>query len=395
MPKRVPPLSAKTLANIRPSKEPVELVDGFVPGLRVRVYPSGTRSWYLIVRNHAGERGRFHVGTGLSLAEARRKAEDDRKKIRDGANPTAERRAMRQRARAAREGVGTLGALVENYFTTGPGSTLRRARKTKQLIKTVFGKVLTVPLLDVKRPILQLIVDEWPSRHSAALAVRSIRPSLKWAEKREMVQVGISDLEPPAAPRKRERVLTEGEIKAVWPHLQGSHGEVMKWLLWTGCRLNEAAGMTFGEIQADRWTIPAVRSKSKRERVIPLPTQAIALFHSRGGGDYDSLVFPSGRGGALSNWDRITKALQQRSGTSGWHRHDLRRTIATLLGDLGYPPHIISIVLGHANVADGATAIYARSRYQREHKEALQALADAIDRIVTEVYNLVPIAAVG
>ena len=295
MPKRVPPLSAKTLTNIRPSKEPVELVDGFVPGLRVRVYPSGTRSWFLIVRNRAGERGRFHVGTGLSLAEARRKAEDDRKKIRDGADPTAEHRAARQRARAAREGVGTLGALVENYFTTGPGSTLRRARKTKQLIKTLFGKVLSVPLLDVKRPSLQLIADEWPSRHSAALAVRSIRPCLRWAEKREMVQVGISDLEPPAAPRKRERVLTAQEITAIWPHLQGSHGEVMKWLLWTGCRLNEAAGMTFGEIQADRWTIPAARSKSKRQRVIPLPTHAIALLHSRDGGDYDSLVFPSGR----------------------------------------------------------------------------------------------------
>jgi integrase len=169
----------------------------------------------------------------------------------------------------------------------------------------------------------------------------------------------------------------------------------MKWLLWTGCRLNEAAGMMFGEIQADRWTIPAARSKSKRERVIPLPTQAIALFHSCGGGDYDSLVFPSGRGGALSNWDRITKALQERSGTSDWHRHDLRRTAATLLGDLGYPPHIISIALGHANVADGATAVYARSRYQHEHKEALQALADAIDRIVCEEHNVVPIAVVG
>ena len=71
MPKRVPPLSARALANVRPSKEPVELVDGFVPGLRVRIYPSGTRSWFLIVRNRAGERGRFHVGTGLSLAEAR------------------------------------------------------------------------------------------------------------------------------------------------------------------------------------------------------------------------------------------------------------------------------------------------------------------------------------
>jgi integrase len=389
MPKRVPPLSAKTLANVRPSKDPVELVDGFVPGLRVRIYPSGTRSWFLIVRNRVGERGRFHVGTGLSLAEARRKAEDDRKKIRDGADPTAERRAARQRARAAREGVGTLGALLENYFTTGPGGILRRARKTKQLINTVFGKVLAVPLLDVKRPTLQLIADEWPSRHSAALAVRSIRPCLKWAEKREMVQVGISDLEPPAAPRKRERVLTEDELKAIWPHLQGSHGYVMKWLLLTGCRLNEAAGMTFDEIQADRWTIPAARSKSKRERVIPLPAQALALLRSSVAGEGCSLVFPSARGRLLSNWDRVTKTLQEASRTSGWHRHDLRRTVATMLGDLGFAPHVVGVVLGHAHVAEGATAIYARSRYQREHQEALQALADEIDRITGSETNVI------
>jgi integrase len=390
MPKRAPPLSARALASVRPSKEAIELVDGFVPGLRVRIYPSGTRSWFLIVRNRVGERGRFHVGTGLSLAEARRKAEDERKKIRDGADPTAERRAARQRARAAREGVGTLEALVENYFTTGPGSTLRRARRTKQLIKTVFGKVLTVPLLDVKRPALQLIVDERPSRHSAALAVRSIRPCLRWAEKREMAQVGISDLEPPAAPRKRDRVLKEGELKAIWPHLQGSHGDVMKWLLWTGCR---AAGMTFGEIKDGRWTIPAARSKSKRERVIPLPTQALSLLLARPIGGPGNVAFPSNRGGVLSNWDRGTNRLQEASGTSGWHRHDLRRTVATMLGDLGFAPHVVSVVLGHAHVAEGATAIYARSRYQREHQEALQALADEIDRITAPEANVVRLAA--
>ena len=42
---------------------------------------------------------------------------------------------------------------------------------------------------------------------------------------------------------------------------------------------------------------------------------------------------------------------------------------------------MIRVVLGHLHVADGATAIYARSRYQREHREALQALADEIERL--------------
>jgi hypothetical protein len=56
--------------------------------------------------------------------------------------------------------------------------------------------------------------------------------------------------------------------------------------------------------------------------------------------------------------------------------------VATLLGDLGLAPHVVSVVLGHAHIAEGATAVYARSRYHREHREALQALANEIDRIV-------------
>jgi integrase len=384
MPKRVPPLSAKTLANIRIGKHAIELADGYVPGLRVRVLPSGTRSWSLNIRNDQGVRRRFDLGAGLSLAEARRKAEDLRRAVRDGADPTAERRAARQRAQAARDGVGTLAALLDTYFSAGPGAELRRAQQAKKLIKAVFAEALGVPLLDIQRPNMQLLADEWASRHSAALAIRSLRPCLKWAEKRGMVQIGVWDLEPPIAGTRRERVLSEDEIRALWPHLQGTPGLVFKWLMWTGCRLNEAAGMTWGEIQSDKWTIPALRSKSKRARTIPLTSQALSLLGEREPRDPNALVFPSARGGLLSNWDRVTKALHTASGTAAWHRHDLRRTVATMLGDLGFAPHVISVVLGHAHVAEGATAVYARSRYQREHQEALQTLAAEFERIVTD-----------
>jgi len=75
MPRRVAPLSVKKLASVRPGEKPIELVDGYVPGLRVRVLPSGTRTWSLNIRDSKGVRRRFEVGSGLSLAEARRKAE--------------------------------------------------------------------------------------------------------------------------------------------------------------------------------------------------------------------------------------------------------------------------------------------------------------------------------
>jgi integrase len=392
MPKRVPPLSAKMLATIRPSKTTIELPDGQHPGLWLRILPRGTWRWSLNICDSRGVRRRFDVGTDLSLREARKSAEELRRAIREGADPTNDRRAIRQRVQAARQGQGTLRALLETYFTSGHGSQQRRAKKSKRLVQTVFARALNTPALDLTRTELQLVADGWRSKASASLAVRVLRPCLKWAERRGLVAKEVADLEQPGNPRTRERVLSSDELRAIWPHLNGAHGNVFKWLLWTGCRLNEAAGMTWGEIQADNWTIPASRTKNGRQRTIPLPSQALELLRGLPSSDTASLVFPSRNGGVLSNWDRESKRIHARSGTSCWHRHDLRRTVATMLGDLGVAPHLIRVVLGHAHVADGATGVYARSRYQAEHHKALQALADQIERLTTETDNVVRLA---
>lgn len=381
------------MAAVEAAARPIELVDGFVPGLRVRILPDGSRSWSLNIHDSKGVRRRFTIGIGLGLAQARRRGEELRRAIRDGADPTAERRAARHRTHAAREGVGTFRALLESYFTKGSGSKQRRAAKTKRLLETVFAKVLDTPVLDIEHTRLQLLADAWRSAQTASLAVRSLRPCLKWAEKRALIPAGAANLEPPAKVGRRERVLTSNELIAFWPHLRGTHGYVIKWLLWTGCRLNEAVGMAWHEIEGDNWTIPPTRSKSGRQRIVPLPNQATDLLRSGILGKPQGLVFPSKSGGVLSNWDRETKRLQALSKTSGWHRHDIRRTAATMLGDIGFAPHVVSVVLGHTHIADGATAVYARSRYQREHQEALQALADEVERLTNGANNVVRLAA--
>jgi Arm DNA-binding domain len=84
MAKRVPALSSAQVANIKRDPEKVvELVDGAVPGLRLRVTPAGTKTWSLNVRA-AGVMRRFDVGAGLGLADARRKAEELRRQVRQG-----------------------------------------------------------------------------------------------------------------------------------------------------------------------------------------------------------------------------------------------------------------------------------------------------------------------
>ena len=121
MPKRVPPLSAVLLAQIKPDPaKVVELIDGAVPGLRFRVTPAGTRSWSLNIRTN-GKMRRFQVGQNLGLSEARSKAEELKVKIKNGADPTAEKRARREKAKLALDGIGTMGALVGWYFQNGRG----------------------------------------------------------------------------------------------------------------------------------------------------------------------------------------------------------------------------------------------------------------------------------
>jgi hypothetical protein len=156
----------------------------------------------------------------------------------------------------------------------------------------------------------------------------------------------------------------------------------------------------WGEIDlaAGIWTIPPERHKSGRGLSVILPRQArqaLAVWAGEQTRAPNDLVFASGTGTPVGNWDRITKRLHERSGTSDWQRHDLRRTVATLAGRLGRPPHAIEAMLGHligSSLGDVNATLahtYNRSRYEREAGEALQAVADALDRLVAGNFNAV------
>ncbi len=93
------------------------------------------------------------------------------------------------------------------------------------------------------------------------------------------------------------------------------------------------------------------------------------------------MIFCTSTGAELGNWDRETKLIQAASGTDDWHRHDLRRTAATLLGEMGELPDIIEAALNHAATHSPIAATYNRARYRPQVATALQRLADALDAI--------------
>ena len=411
MAKRVPPLSATKISKLKPNPlKTIELVDGAVPGLRIRMSPAGVVTWSLNIRDARGERRRFDVGQGLGLAAAREKAEKLRRQIREGGDPTAEKKALRDRAKAAQAGIGTFESVVAAYFDTGPGQHLVTRREQQRRIRYVFAKHLERPGTEISPPELQLTADQHISASSAGHAVSYLRPVAAWAAKRELMRKGFDDLDKPTtrdAPGDDavgQRVLTAAELGKIVPKIRGrGYDAAARFMLWSGCRLEEACGATWREIDFERgtWTIPSSRRKDTRSRirkkqiqqpdhVVYVPRQAIELLKQIGPGEPDNLIFRGDRGGKLGNWDRWSKAIISASGVTDWDRHALRRTTATMAGELGAPPHVISALLGHRNIGDQLTAGYSKARYAAEVGEILQLVADRLEAIENGQNNIVP-----
>lgn len=400
MPKQAKPLTVKSLSSLKPQPgKQIERADGQVKGLRVRMNPSGVLTWSLHVHASDGRRRRFDVGAGLDLVEARARAESLRQAIRGGSDPTATRRSKRERARAAEKGEGTLKALVENYFTSGSGRILASKGEQERRIKDVFSDLLKIPAIEITLPQLQIIADKHLSPSSAARAVAYLKPILKWAATRELVQKDLRDLEKPAEHSDNggqgQRVLKPEELEKILPCLgNDGYGLAARFMLLTGCRRGEADGATWGEINFDdnTWTIAPARRKDTRSRirkkqvvalphVIPLSPQALAILKSMNKGKAEDLIFKNKRGGQLLNWQKWQVRMMKRSGVIGWDRHSLRRTCATLAGELGAEPHVISALLGHRHIGSQLTSIYNKARYQTEHREALETVGKEIDKI--------------
>jgi integrase len=390
------PITPAALRHLRlPATGQVEIADGGCPGLRLRLSTSAA-SWVLGCRDTAGRPRRFMLGRfpQMGLKAAREAAQALRVRVRQGHDPIAETRDRRQQARRPPEAPATTLTMVLDAYAAREGQHRRSWRKSRRHVENVFARYLEQPSNALVAADLQLAVDAWPSAASAGAAVRTLRPVLKWAAKRGLVSRDAAGLELPAGLYKpRDRVLTRDEIHAVLGVLDavGDYGHAIRWLFWTACRLNEACAMCWRDVDLTTgvWAIPS--TKTNRPHSVPLPKQALAFLRARQvekGGAPDNLVFANRVGRQLGHWDEPTKRVQALSHTSGWHRHDIRRTGATLMAELGVAPHVIEMALNHTmrTSSDGSTvgriaATYNRSRYAADHARALQKLADDFDTI--------------
>jgi integrase len=178
----------------------------------------------------------------------------------------------------------------------------------------------------------------------------------------------------------RERVLNDDELRAVWQALgNDQYGTIVKLLMLTGQRVNEIARLRWSEIDFDRCLIslPGTRTKNARPHDVPMAATVHLLLAAQQRDEGRDLVFGKGEG-PFSGFSRckeaLDKAIAELNGgpLAPWVLHDLRRSAATGMAELGIQPHVIEAVLNHVSGHKGGIAgIYNRAQYSAEKAQAL------------------------
>ena len=367
--------------------------DKALPGFGLRIREGGKRTWIAQYRIGTKQR-RVTLGTAatLDVDEARRRARAALAAVHLGGDPQAEKVAAR--APKAREM--TLGDIVDRYLTYAE-------RKLKA--STFSGIVLH--LRKHWKPLHSHDVRNLERRHVAAELGRIASNSGPYGANRSRAALsalfawaigeGLVDTNPVIGTNKatdeiaRDRVLTDEELVQIWRHVgEGDYGAIIRLLILTGQRRQEVAAVTWNEIDLEGavWRIGGNRTKNARAHEVPLSYSAVEILRSLERRDERDLLFGQG-GGPFQGWSRAKASLDVRmSATLGrapvsWRLHDIRRTVATRMADLGVHPHVIEAILNHVSGHKaGVAGVYNRSSYAAEKSAALTLWADHVRWLV-------------
>jgi integrase len=192
----------------------------------------------------------------------------------------------------------------------------------------------------------------------------------------------------------RDRVLSDGELAAVWQALPaGDYRDLVKLLVLIGARRRELGDLTWSEVSLPERLIrlPASRVKNKRPYEIPLSEMAFDIIEARwrsgrAKGNGKAAVF--GRGGrGFAAWAYGKARLDRRlpEGMPPFVIHDLRRSVASGMARLGINLPVIERVLNHVSGSfAGIVGVYQRHDFAEEKRAALELWAAHLAKIVAE-----------
>jgi integrase len=390
-------LTAVAIEKMKPGDARQEIPDGRISGLYFIIQPSGKRSWAVRYR-FGGVPVKLTLGAypAIDLKRARELAGEAKDKVEEGQDPSAEKKA--RKAATAVPASDTVDAAAERFLS----QYVRRNLKPSTIseVDRIMNKVI-IPawkghrLSEIRRPDIHDLLDSIVDQGSPVAANRTLswfRRMCSWAIERGLIETNpCTGIKPPAAETARDRVLSDGELAAVWraaDALDLTYSAFIRVLILTGQRRSEVAGMTWREIDLDAklWTLPAARAKNGREHKIPLSDLAVEILRSLPWIADSRFVFSLFGRGPITAFVLTKQRLDalMPTETAPWTLHDLRRTFASGCARLGVAVHVVEAALNHRSGSiKGVAAVYNRYSYDTEKRAALSAWARHVETIVT------------
>lgn len=379
-------------------------------GFTIRVMPSGSKTW-LYLYAVEGKRRKMNLGQypDVTLETARARFEEAKKQVKNGIDPLdVEEQKKLERIKAP-----TIADLIDEYLTKHAKVNKRRWQEDERLLNKevlpLWGKRKAA---DITKRDVTLLLEGIVERGAPAMSnqtLKLVRKMFNFAVERDILQfspcVSVKALAPN---NKRDRTLSEQEIKTLWNSLDTASvsDEIrrsLKLILLTGARPGEVAGLHEREIDGHWWTLPADRSKNSEMQRTYLTDTALSLIGEYQGKGYvfrcpheskEQPIAAHAQAVAVRrnlNWPVLHKGkpvfdgkgkphTENRLGVDQFTPHDLRRTAATMLAQMGFSDEVIDAVLGHKKA--GIIKVYNRHKYDNEKQQALEALERKILSII-------------
>lgn len=418
----------------QPEARDTYLWDAALPRFGVRITPAGARI-YLVqyrARGAAGEKPKTrritigqHDGDLWNVTKARAQARKLLAPVDLGQDPFADREAAREAARAqalarqeaeaaairekTRRELETFGVLAEAFIAEKHAKRRSGAEASRLIRRDPMDAWSERHIGDIRRrdvlDLLKALTERAPA--VARQTYAELRPLFEWCVERELIEVSpCASITPPPRPKSRDRVLSDSELALVWrgaERLGYPFGPVIQLMILTGQRRSEVAEMTWAEVSLNQcvWQLPADRAKNDVLHEIDLSPEALAILQAvPRTGDF---LFPA-RGGekpvqgfsaTKRRLDKIIEALRAEDAAKAgeeppaeplpeWRLHDLRRTCATGLAAMRFPPEVIERILNHVSgIQSGLVGVYQRFDYRAERKAALRAWGERVAAIIS------------
>jgi integrase len=393
------PLTDTRIRNAKTNSKPYKLSDG--GGMYLLVTPNSSRYWRMDYR-FGGKRRTLALGTypTVTLSNARSRREAARALLEKDIDPSVWKKATKRAAKLANDN--TFEAIAREWLENQRKRLAPRylALLLARLEADVFPQIGSRPVTNIDAPELLEMLRKVEKRGviETALRLRQLCGQVF----RYAITTGRAQHDPsadlrgalksPGRPRGHKAMQLD-EVPSFMQVLGAYDGDprtrlALRLMVLTFARTTELRAARWSEFENldgndPLWRIPAERMKMKREHVVPLAPQALAVLHElRGlpGSGASPFLFPSASGEGFISNNTMLYALYRLGYHSRATVHGFRAMASTALNEIGFRPDVIERQLAHKE-PNAVRAAYNRAEYLSERRTMMNHWANHLDAL--------------